>query len=71
VKLNKLTIYIKSKIMGTKNINDFIGEVENEEKKDNEKVVITTKDGLVERIDKKLVVEDGRELIREVTYGIL
>jgi hypothetical protein len=53
--------------METKNINDFI-EVEN---KENEKVVITTKDGLVERIDKKLVVEDGRELIREVTYGIL
>ena len=58
--------------METQNINDFI-EVENKEKlkKDNEKVVITTKDGLVERIDKKLVVEDGRELIREVTYGIL
>lgn len=58
--------------METKNINDFI-EVENKEKlkKDNEKVVITTKDGLVERIDKKLVVEDGRELIREVTYGVL
>lgn len=58
--------------METQNINDFI-EVENKEKgkKDNEKVVITTKDGLVERIDKKLVVEDGRELIREVTYGVL
>jgi hypothetical protein len=53
--------------MKTKNINDFI-EVE---EKEDEKVVITTKDGLVERIDKKLVVEDGRELIREVTYGIL
>jgi hypothetical protein len=53
--------------METKNINDFI-EVE---EKEDEKVVITTKDGLVERIDKKLVVEDGRELIREVTYGIL
>jgi hypothetical protein len=53
--------------METKNINDFI-EVEG---KEDDKVVITTKDGLVERIDKKLVVEDGRELIREVTYGIL
>lgn len=53
--------------METKNINDFI-EVE---EKEDDKVVITTKDGLVERIDKKLVVEDGRELIREVTYGIL
>jgi hypothetical protein len=53
--------------METKNINDFI-EVE---EKEDEKVVITTKDGLVERIDKKLVVEDGRELIREITYGIL
>lgn len=56
--------------METKNINDFI-EVEKKEKENNEKVVITTKDGLVERIDKKLVVEDGRELIREVTYGVL
>jgi hypothetical protein len=56
--------------METQNINDFI-EIEGNEKKDNEKVVITTKDGLVERIDKKLVVEDGRELIREITYGIL
>ena len=56
--------------METQNINDFI-EFEGKEKKHNEKVVITTKDGLVERIDKKLVIEDGRELIREVTYGIL
>ena len=56
--------------METENINDFIG-VEKEEKKDNEKVVITTKDGLVERIDKKLVVEDGRELIREIYRGVL
>lgn len=57
--------------METTNIDNFIDDVENKEKKDNEKVVITTKDGLVERIDKKLVVEDGRELIREITYGVL
>lgn len=56
--------------METKNIDDFI-EVEKKEKVNNEKVIITAKDGIIERIDKKLVVEDGRELIREVTYGIL
>jgi hypothetical protein len=54
--------------METKNINDFL-EIEDENK--DEKVVITTKDGLVERIDKKLVMEDGRELIREITYGVM
>lgn len=54
--------------METKNINDFL-EIEDEN--NDEKVVITTKDGLVERIDKKLVMEDGRELIREITYGVM
>jgi hypothetical protein len=57
--------------METKNINDFIEVEGQEDGKTNEKVVITTKDGLVERIDKRLVVEDGRELIREITYGVL
>jgi hypothetical protein len=56
--------------MKTENIDNFIG-VESKEEKSDKKVVITSKDGLIERIDKKLVVEDGRELIREVTYGIL
>lgn len=31
----------------------------------NEKIVITSKTGLVERIEKKIVTQDGRELLNE------
>lgn len=54
-----------------KNIDDFLGKpaMEGEEVCDIKSGVcyIKTKDGLIERtiIDKKLVLEDGRELLRE------
>lgn len=34
----------------------------------NEKVV-KQKNDLVEKVDRKLVVEDGREILREITYS--
>lgn len=58
----------------SKNLNDFINPEnmpENQEVCDAKtgKCYIKTKDGLIERtiIEKKLVVEDGRELLREET----
>ena len=57
-----------------KNINDFLGnqmEANGEEVCDIKTGVcyVKTKDGLIERtlIEKKLVLEDGRELLREET----
>lgn len=39
---------------------------ENQESLDNKKKVINkTKDGLLERVDRELIVEDGRKLLRD------
>jgi hypothetical protein len=52
-------------------LDEFISDDENEEVKFNEKVkqakkeLLTTKSGLIERVDKILVTEDGRQLLRE------
>jgi hypothetical protein len=58
--------------MKNKNINDiidnFIGNVKTNEKTDeffNEDEVISSKDGLVERINKKFIIEDGRQLLQD------
>jgi hypothetical protein len=42
----------------------------NAEKTIDNKNVVKVKTELVEKVDRKLVVEDGRELLREVTYKI-
>lgn len=47
-----------------KNIDIFLDEVE-ENNKSNKKELIQQKDGLIERIDKKYVTEDGKMLLRE------
>jgi hypothetical protein len=52
-----------------KNTEDSLDEFLN--KKDEllkDEKVIKDKGELVEKVDKKLVVEDGRELLREITY---
>ena len=49
----------------TKNnkVSKFLGkEVENEE------IVLSSKDGIVERVDKKLVTKDGKQLLKEQLY---
>lgn len=46
-------------------LDEFLGK--DQEPTKDEKVV-KDKSELVEKIDKKLVVEDGRELLREITY---
>lgn len=33
------------------------------------KKVVKKKSDLVEKVDRKLVVEDGREILREITYN--
>jgi ABC-type bacteriocin/lantibiotic exporter with double-glycine peptidase domain len=45
-------------------IDDFIDEL-NQINKDNKKVIIPEKTGIIERIDKIIVTEDGRQLLRE------
>lgn len=51
-----------------KNLDDFLNSENQETKNDVNQVVIQPKTGLVERVDKKLIVEDGRELLRERLY---
>ena len=51
-----------------KTLNDFLGSEEQENKVVKENEVKTTKkisyrDGLIERVDKKLIVEDGRQML--------
>jgi hypothetical protein len=49
-------------------INQFLGEMENEPNKENEnvkKLVLDEREGLVERIDKIFVTQDGKQLLRE------
>lgn len=41
-------------------LDDFIGE-------DNESKIIQVKDGLIERVDRKYVLSDGRQLLLEST----
>jgi hypothetical protein len=38
--------------------------------KTNKKQIVKQPDGIIERIDKKLVTEDGRQLLRERLYEI-
>jgi hypothetical protein len=47
-----------------KNLDIFLDD-EVQKTKDNKKEVIQHKDGLIERIDKKYVTEDGKMLLRE------
>jgi len=49
-----------------KALNDFVdGSYENEEQKKQKKEVLKSRGELVEKIDRKLVTEDGRQLLRE------
>jgi len=47
-----------------KNVDIFLDEIQDNEKS-NKKEIINQKDGLIERIDKKYVTEDGKMLLRE------
>lgn len=49
------------------NLDQFLNETDDQNIAEENKVNIKTKDGLIERtlIEKKLVVADGRELLRE------
>lgn len=51
-----------------KNIDTFLEDEFDIETKDKKKEVIQQKDGLIERIDKKYVTEDGKMLLRERYY---
>ena len=49
-------------------INQFLGEIENEPNEENENVkkfVLEEREGLVERVDKIFVTNDGKQLLRE------
>lgn len=49
-------------------INQFLGEKEKEPNSENENVkkkVIEERSGLIERVDRTLVTNDGRQLLRE------
>jgi hypothetical protein len=48
-----------------KNIDMFLDDELNVNSKETKKEVIQQKDGLIERIDKKYVTEDGKMLLRE------
>ena len=60
----------------TKDLNNELDSFLDQEKKEetkseitNEEVVITPNTGLVEHIEKKLKLADGRELLKEETAG--
>lgn len=48
-----------------KNLDIFLDDEVQKSKDQNKKEVIQQKDGLIERIDKKYVTEDGKMLLRE------
>jgi hypothetical protein len=48
-----------------KNIDMFLDDEFDMKSKETKKEVIQQKDGLIERIDKKYVTEDGKMLLRE------
>lgn len=48
-----------------KNLDIFLDDEIQLKSKENKKEVIQQKDGLIERIDKKYVTEDGKMLLRE------
>lgn len=48
-----------------KNLDLFLTDNDQEKKEGKKEVVIQQKDGLIERIDKKYVTEDGKMLLRE------
>jgi hypothetical protein len=50
-------------------INDNLDEFLGKDKVLSDNVIIKEKGELVEKVDKKLIVEDGRELLREITYN--
>ena len=43
----------------------LFGKVTNKKKATNKKVVINQREGLIERIDRTLITDDGRVLLRE------
>jgi hypothetical protein len=51
-----------------KNIDEFLDDEFEKDQEPKKKVVIQQKDGLIERIDKKYVTEDGKMLLRERYY---
>ena len=52
-----------------KAVNNFIGTSEEEELKNSngntKKVILNQREGLIERIDRLYITEDGRQLLRE------
>ena len=59
--------------METKNNKKLENELDNflgcDSEKEDCKKMVTKKSDLVEKVEKKLVVEDGRELLREINYS--
>ncbi len=55
-----------------KNLKKFLNkEIENEPIiNQSDEIIITQKDGLMERVDKKLVMSDGRQLLKEQLFEI-
>lgn len=52
-----------------KNLDEFLNNQNSEnQEKEKSQTVIQPKTGLVERVDRKLIIEDGRELLRERLY---
>ena len=55
-----------------KGLESFLNEENPEKKEKNDiaqnKKIVKEKDGLIEVVDKKLVLEDGRQLLREQLY---
>jgi len=54
-----------------KNLDNFLSDDENtdekknKEKKNQKELVLKSRSGLIERIDRKIITEDGRQLLRE------
>lgn len=50
------------------NLEKFLDKDKATSEVESKEILIQTKTGLVERVDKKLVLGDGRELLREQLY---
>ena len=65
-----MKVFIVKNIMNTENLknelDEFLGKKVEPKKESSEEVLITEKSGLVERVEKKFIMSDGRELITEI-----
>ena len=47
----------------TDNLDEFLGEEQGKTCNDETCIIPTKKDGLIERVNKKMITDDGRELL--------